>query len=126
MAPCRPSRVSEYAAACIEAVSGARLGGAISLGGAFALLHFIDYRNIFQVCAAGLETPSGCWGLWRRRQELSGSDARPGRARLAVESHLGRIALHRPLAGIADPAARAEAEELRSWFGKEFLDALVD
>ena len=48
------------------------------------------------------------------------------RARLAVQTHLARIALHRPLNQIADPTERAAAERARTWFDKEFLNVLVD
>lgn len=48
------------------------------------------------------------------------------RACLAVQTHLARIATHRPLEHISDPDERAAAEHLRKWFAKEFLDASVD
>lgn len=85
-----------------------------------------DFRDIFAVCRAGLVTVAECWRLWERRERLAGSDADRARARLAVETHLARIAQHRPVEGIAEPERRGEAEALRSWFAKEFLDALVD
>ena len=83
-----------------------------------------DFRDIYVLCQAGLITPHRCWELWRRCQRLAGSDTDSERARLAVETHLERIALHRPLAQIADPKKRAEAEEVRHWFLEEFLNAL--
>ena len=83
-----------------------------------------DFRDVYALCQAGLTTPGECWGLWRRRQELAGSDTNSARARLAVETHLARIAQHRPLAQIKDPGQRAEAERVRAWFAGEFLDAL--
>ena len=83
-----------------------------------------DFRDIYAVCQAELTTAQACWEFWRRRQRLSGSDMDPARARLAVETHLARISQHRPLAEIHDPAARAEAEAVRLWFAKEFLDAV--
>jgi hypothetical protein len=48
------------------------------------------------------------------------------RARLAVQTHLGRIALHRPLNQIADPTERVAAERVRTWFKEEFLNVLMD
>jgi hypothetical protein len=48
------------------------------------------------------------------------------RARLAVQTHSARIALHRPLNQIADPTERAAAERVRTWFEKEFLNVLMD
>ncbi len=84
-----------------------------------------DFRDIYTLCQAGLTTPEECWSLWRRRQEAAHSDTDLGRARLAVETHLSRIAQHRPLEQIPDPQARAEAARLRRWFQTEFLDALA-
>lgn len=85
-----------------------------------------DFRDIYTVCQAGLTTPQECWGLWRRRQQLTKSDTGGDRARLAVQTHLARIAQHRPLGQIADPTRRAEAEDVRVWFEGEFLDALAE
>ena len=83
-----------------------------------------DFRDIYALCQAGLTTPRECWNLWRRRQQLAGSDTDSARARLAVETHLARIAQHRPLAQIADSQQRVEAERVRGWFTEEFLNAL--
>jgi len=85
-----------------------------------------DFRDIHTLCQAGLTTPAHCWRLWQERQQLAGSDIDPARARLAVQTHLARLALHRPLDKITDPAEQAAAERVRAWFGKEFLNALVD
>ncbi len=82
-----------------------------------------DFRDIHALCQAGLITPRGCWDLWARRQRLAGSDVDYARARLAVETHLARIAQHRRLDQIADPQQRLEAEQTRSWFSQEFLNA---
>lgn len=43
------------------------------------------------------------------------------RARLAIETHLERIALHRPLEQIVDLRQREQARQLRDWFVSEFL-----
>jgi Nucleotidyl transferase AbiEii toxin, Type IV TA system len=83
-----------------------------------------DFRDIYAVCQAGLVTPRECWEFWRRRQRLAGSDIDSARARLAVETHLARIAQHRRLEQIADPQQQAEAEGVRAWFASEFLNAL--
>jgi len=64
--------------------------------------------------------------MWRRRQQLAGSDTDAVRAQLAVETHLERIVQHRPLDEISDLDQKAEAEQVRAWFRKEFLNALVD
>lgn len=83
-----------------------------------------DFRDIHAVCQADLLTPEDCWHLWARRQRLSDSDTDWSRARLAVETHLKRIALHRPLAQIADSHQRSEAAQLRAWYKEVFLDAV--
>ena len=80
-----------------------------------------DFLDIFNVCQAGLFSIAECWALWRRRQILAGSDVEASRARLAIETHLERIALHRPLEQIADLAQRNQARQLRDWFLDEFL-----
>ena len=83
-----------------------------------------DFRDIYALCRADLITPAECWDLWHQRQQSAGSDTESSRARLAVETHLARIASHRPLEQLADPQQRTEAEQVRSWFREEFLDAL--
>ncbi|MBU0491229.1 MAG: hypothetical protein KKA73_19860 [Chloroflexi bacterium] len=83
-----------------------------------------DFRDIHALCRASLTTPPECWDLWRRRQRLAGSDTDSVRVRLAVETHLARIAQHRPLDQIADLQQRAQAEQVRGWFAQEFLNAL--
>jgi nucleotidyltransferase AbiEii toxin of type IV toxin-antitoxin system len=85
-----------------------------------------DFRDIYALCSAGIMTAGECWNLWRLRQQRAGSDTDAHRARLALSTHLSRIAQHRPLVDITDPDQRAEAEALRTWFTTELLDALVD
>jgi hypothetical protein len=85
-----------------------------------------DFRDIYVLCQSNLITPEQCWQLWQERQKLTDSDTETERVRLALETHLTRIALHRPLDKITDPAQKAEIEQIRNWFRKEFLDALLD
>jgi hypothetical protein len=63
---------------------------------------------------------------WKTRQQLASSDVDTNRAHLAVETHLSRIAQHRPLSEIDDPDQRKEADRVRTWLSTEFLDALMD
>jgi hypothetical protein len=83
-----------------------------------------DLRDIYALCQAGLTTPRHCWDLWQRRQQAADSDADRTRARLAVETHLARIAQYRPLEAISDPQQRSEADRVRGWFKGEFLSVL--
>jgi len=85
-----------------------------------------DFLDIFRVCQEGLVSPAECWHLWRRRQQLAGVSSGAHRARLAVETHLARIIVQRPLAAIADADDRVTAEQARAWYETELLDALVD
>jgi hypothetical protein len=80
-----------------------------------------DFLDIFTLCQAGLLSIDECWKLWRMRQTLAGSDTDTHRARLAIETHLERIALQRPLEGIDDPGQREQARRVRDWFLGNFL-----
>jgi len=80
-----------------------------------------DFLDIFTICQAGLLSMGECWALWRRRQTLAGNDADAARARLAIETHLERIALQRPLEKIPDLQQRLQARQLRDWFLQLFL-----
>lgn len=80
-----------------------------------------DFLDIYTLCRAELLRIEECWLLWRRRQILSGSDVDLTRARLAIETHLERISLHRPLEKIADIEQRQHARQLREWFTNDFI-----
>ena len=43
--PQRPARISEYARACLDALAATDHGERVSLGGAFGLAHYFEYRN---------------------------------------------------------------------------------
>jgi hypothetical protein len=81
-----------------------------------------DFRDIYTLCDAGLTSARECWNLWAERQQKSGSDTDRHRARLAVQTHLARIARHRPLEAISDTAQRDEASRARTWFAEVLLD----
>jgi hypothetical protein len=83
-----------------------------------------DFLDIYRLCSEALITPSRCWLLWSKRQQLAGSDTDHARARLAVLTHLARIEQHRPLENITNDFARAEAERVRMWFNEVFVDDL--
>ena len=82
-----------------------------------------DFLDIYTLCQAELLSMQECWSLWRRRQTMAGSDVDALRARLAIETHLERIALQRPLEQIVDLGQREQARELRDWFLNKFLQA---
>jgi hypothetical protein len=82
-----------------------------------------DFLDIFTICQSGLLHPGECWELWRKRQTLAGSDADISRARLAIETHLQRIGLHRPLEKIENTQQREQARQMRAWFMDDFLRA---
>ena len=85
-----------------------------------------DFLDIYTLCQADLLNINECWLLWRRRQILAGSDTNLTRARLAIETHLERISLHRPLEEIADLSQRQHASQLREWFLSDFLQVNDD
>ncbi len=49
--PKRPTHIPAYADVCLQALADQNLGDKISLGGAFALLHYLDYRSTYDVDA---------------------------------------------------------------------------
>lgn len=49
--PKLPSQMSEFGKICLQALSDAKLGKKISLGGALGLLHYHDYRATYDVDA---------------------------------------------------------------------------
>lgn len=80
-----------------------------------------DFLDIYTLCQAGLLNMNECWAIWHKHQNLAGSDADTSRARLAIETHLERIALHRPLEKIANLDQREQAQQLRDWYLNSFL-----
>ena len=51
LTPTRPTNLPDYAELCLTALAAQQLGDKISLGGAFALLHYLDYRSTYDVDA---------------------------------------------------------------------------
>ena len=49
--PARPTHIPAYADVCLQALVEHKLGDKLSLGGAFALLHYLDYRATYDVDA---------------------------------------------------------------------------
>jgi len=47
--PQKPKNLSDYAVVCLQALSQAGLGDRLALGGAFGLLHYLDYRSTHDV-----------------------------------------------------------------------------
>ncbi|MCC6301162.1 MAG: nucleotidyl transferase AbiEii/AbiGii toxin family protein [Anaerolineales bacterium] len=80
-----------------------------------------DFLDVYSICTAGLLSRDECWSLWRQRQTLSGNAADSSRALLAIETHLERIALHRPLEKIVDAKQREQARQVRDWVVNVFL-----
>jgi hypothetical protein len=84
-----------------------------------------DFRDIYTLSDNGLTTARECWQLWAERQQKVGSHADKQRALLAVQTHLARVARHRPLEMITEAAQRDEAARVRCWFAEAFLDAAL-
>jgi len=80
-----------------------------------------DFLDIFTLCQGGVLSMDECWALWCRRQTMAGSDVDLGRARLAIETHLERIIVHRPLENISDLEQREHAQKVRDWYSSSFL-----
>lgn len=85
-----------------------------------------DFLDIYTICKAELLSVGECWSLWTQRQTISGNDADMSRARLAIETHLQRISLLRPLEKIDDETQRQQSQQVREWFSEVFLKANTD
>jgi hypothetical protein len=64
----QPRHVSEYARACLEALASAGLASRISLGGAFGLAHYLEYRTTNDVDAWWIEPVTSA-----ERQQIIGT-----------------------------------------------------
>jgi predicted nucleotidyltransferase component of viral defense system len=80
-----------------------------------------DFLDIYTLCHAEVVSIDECWSLWKKRQSLAGSETDTARAHLAIETHLERIALHRPIEQITDPSQREQAQQVRKWYSDLFL-----
>jgi hypothetical protein len=80
-----------------------------------------DFLDVYKICTAELISMEECWDLWHKRQELIGNEHDEEKARLAIETHLKRIELQRPLEHYKDDEERAFAKKLREWFVNSFL-----
>mgnify|MGYP005605608353 CR=1 FL=1 len=80
-----------------------------------------DFLDIYSICKAELLSVGECWSLWKQRQSISGAAVDLSRAKLAIETHLERIALHRPLDKVTDSSEREQAHKVREWFTDIFL-----
>jgi hypothetical protein len=65
-----------------------------------------------------------CWEWWASRLILANENADRKRATLAIHTHLARLDQVRPLSGIPDAEQRKAADDLRTWFDREFVGEL--
>ena len=80
-----------------------------------------DFRDIYRLCHSGLCDLEDCWRLWEQRKIASGdpfesAETERERARLAICTHLVRVAQARPATKINDADEQAESEAMRDWF----------
>jgi len=80
-----------------------------------------DFLDIYTICQADLVSIAECWMLWHKWQELIGNEHDDDKAHLAIETHLKRIELQRPLEQIEDDEQREYAKNVREWFMNSFL-----
>jgi len=130
--PRRPIHLPDHAEECLQALVSEGLAETISLGGALGLLHYLDYRPTHDVDAWWSDTTTA-----EDRQRVvkvietalapfgSVETRRWGDVvSVELETHLSRIARHRPLDQITDSQQRAEAEQTRQWFKEALLRIL--
>ncbi|NCC36326.1 MAG: hypothetical protein EOM24_30590 [Chloroflexia bacterium] len=85
-----------------------------------------DFRDIYAACQSQLTTPQECWQLWQQRQQLAGDDADLEQAKTAINGHLERIELYRPLAQINNAEQQQQAAQVRRWYREVFNDVEMD
>lgn len=78
-----------------------------------------DFLDIKAVVDAGLMNSARCWQLWQAKNPSAPLAA----ARRNLLLQLSGLEARRPLATIADPHARGQAEAVRRWFAQEFAKA---
>jgi len=136
LSPHRPSRLPKYSELCLEALINHGLADSMSLGGAFGLLHYLDYRETRDVDAwwsadasadersrvvSVLETVLRPFGDVRTRSwgdvvsvELEDEEGPSFSFQIANRS----VALEAPLRSDGE---RVQAKRLRDWFVQDFL-----
>jgi hypothetical protein len=123
-----PQNVSAFAYACLETLAAKELGSYVSLGGAFGLAHYIEYRTTHDIDAWWNEPVPG-----KTREELikAISDAlgRFGRVRLRSWGDVTSVELEREgktvfSFQIADRSARIDEPMISPWPGHIKIDTL--
>src|SRR5881628_3982489 len=130
MNPVLPKQVSDFARACLDTLSSSGIGGHLSLGGAFGLAHYLEYRETHDVDAWWIE-PISPAQKERVARELEGALSRFGEVRrrswgdvLSVElRQQGRTVFSFQIAG---RSAQLRAPVPSPWPGGIFVDSFED
>lgn len=127
--PRKPENISIYATACLDALSEAGLGNLLSIGGAFGLLHYWDYRSTHDV--------DGWWKAESSAQEreavvalLESTLARYGEVRTRRWGEVVSVELRENARTvfsfqIAERSAQLEESVAAGWMGVP-IDSLSD
>ena len=76
-----------------------------------------DFQDVHKAVDSGLISAAECWRLWSLKNPGQRVADAQGKALLNLED----IEQRRPLEQIADPTARAQAQVVRAWFHRDFL-----
>jgi len=76
-----------------------------------------DFLDVRTTVESGLISPEDCWQLW----SLKNPGQRVADAKGKTLLNLENLEQRRPLDQIEDPTARADAQMVRDWFRREFL-----
>ncbi len=126
----RPSQVSEYALACLQAIAAGDMGQHLSLGGAFGLAHYFEYRTTHDVDAWWIE-PAGQEIRQRVVRVLEEALRRFGSVRTRAWGDVVSVELSREgktifSFQIARRSAELHAPRLSPWPGGIRLDSFDD
>ena len=83
-----------------------------------------DFFDIYTLCYEGLTTASGCWQLWKTRQELTGDTVKTMWAKMAVLNHITQLGQAYASEEIIDSIEPNAISDIQLWFQTEFLEPL--
>lgn len=83
-----------------------------------------DFLDIYTLCYEGLTTASGCWQLWKIRQESTGHMVKTKWAKMAVLNHVAQLAETYPSEKRADSIEPSTISDIQMWFETDFLETL--
>lgn len=116
LTPTRPTHLPAYAELCLSALAEHQFGDKISLGDAFALLHYLDYRSTYDVDAWWQQETT----TQERQQVIAVLEAT-----LAQYGQVRRRSFGDVTSLELAPEQKKKTLSVRHWFKEDFLNATL-